>query len=47
MPGFMADELVGAEADRVLLEPVGADLLEVVLRHDPAGGARERAVDTS
>ena len=42
---LLADELVGAETDRVLLEAVGADLLEVVFRGDPAGGARQRAVE--
>ena len=31
------DELVGAGADRRLLEALVADLLHVLLRHDPAG----------
>ena len=29
----------------MLLEAVGADLLEILLRGDPAGGAPQRAVD--
>ena len=40
-----ADEFVGAEADRVLLETVGSDLLEIFLRRDPARAARERAIE--
>jgi len=32
----VAHELVGAEADRLLLEPVVADLLHVLPGHDPA-----------
>ena len=43
--GREGDELVRPGADRRLLEPVLADLLDVFLRHDPAragGGAVER-----
>ena len=41
----VAHELVGPQADRLLLEAVVADLLDVLLRHDPARAAHEGAVE--
>ena len=43
-PRHVADELVRPEADRILLEAVVADLLEVLLRHDPAGAGDDTGV---
>src|SRR3989449_3880638 len=40
-----ADELVRAGADGRLLEAVVADLLDVLLRHDPRGARRASAVE--
>ena len=45
MPGVVADELVGPEADRVLLEAVGAHLLHVLLGDDPARAGRVGPVE--
>ena len=42
---LVADEFVGAGADRMLLEAVLADFGQIFLRHDDAGGARRRAVE--
>ena len=42
--GLHADEFVRSEADRVLQETFVADLFDIVLRYDPAGGADERPV---
>ena len=41
----MLTNLYGSETDRMVLEPVGADLLHIVFRHDPAGGAAKCAVE--
>ena len=43
--GCRADEPVGAGADRRPLEAVVADLLDVLLRHDPAGAGRGGAIE--
>ena len=39
------NEPVGTRPDRMLLEAVLADLLEVLLRDDPAGAGQKRAVE--
>ena len=41
----MTDELVGAEADRLPLEAVVADPLDVLLGHHPARAAHQRSVE--
>src|SRR5262245_62753785 len=41
----MAHEPVGPETDRLALEAVVADLLDVLLRHHPAGAGGQRAVE--
>ena len=41
----VAHELVGAEADRMLLEALVSDLLDIFLRHDQPAPLRERAVE--
>jgi len=43
--GGAAHELVRPQTDRVLLEAVVADLLDVLLGHDPARRGRERSVE--
>src|SRR5512145_953517 len=40
--GRERDEPIGARADRTLLEPFVADLLDVFLGHDPPGAGRAR-----
>src|SRR4029078_12196551 len=42
--GFGADEFVGTGADRMFFETVVADLLQVLLRDDDAGGGCRGAV---
>ena len=42
---LLADELVGPETDRMLQEAVLADLLDVLLGHDPGGAGGEGAVE--
>src|SRR5262249_60681986 len=42
--GRVTHELVGAETDGVLLEPVGPYLLEILLGHDPARPGGQGAV---
>ena len=44
-PRRVADEPVGTETDRLLLEPVVADPLDVLLRHHPARAAHQRSVE--
>ena len=43
--GIERRELVRSRADRRLLEALVADLLEVLLRHDPSGARRGRGVE--
>src|SRR5438876_55668 len=43
--GLLTHELVGAGADRLRLEPIAADLLVVVLGHDPADAADAAVVE--
>src|SRR5918999_946723 len=35
--GVLTHELIGPRPDRMLLEPIGPDLLDVRLGHDPGG----------
>ena len=41
----MLDDAIGPKTDRVLLEFIGADLLKIFLRDDPARPGRGRAIE--